>query len=106
MRPLRRDYRFRLRGPRHRAVRWQGYRLSSMLIRRPPTLTGQIAVTLGVLVAVNGGGMIISLGCRETVMVRLLGMPTLQHLLRQSQGRAALAESPPVIMLLIVRFST
>jgi hypothetical protein len=34
----------------------RGYRLSSMLIRRPPTLTGQIAVTLGVLVAVNGGG--------------------------------------------------
>ena len=51
-------------------------------------------------------GIIISLGCRETVIVRLLDMPTLQHRLRQSQSRAALAESPPVIMLLIVRFPT
>lgn len=49
-------------------------------------------------------GMITSLDCRETVMVWLLDMSTLQHLLRQSQGRVALAASPPVIMLLIVRF--
>jgi len=41
-----------------------------------------------------GRSMIISLDCKETVMVWLLDMPTLQHLLRQSQGRAALAASP------------
>ena len=50
--------------------------------------------------------MIIFLGRRETVMVRLLDMPTLQPFLRQSQGRAALAESPPVGLSRIVRFTT
>jgi|SRR5580693_8297589 hypothetical protein len=39
-------------------------------------------------------GMIITLGGKETVMAWLLDMPTLQHLLRQLQGRVALAESP------------
>jgi hypothetical protein len=35
-----------------------------------------------------------SLGCKETVMVWFLDMPTLQHLLRQSQGRVAAASGP------------
>ena len=56
MRPLRRDYRFGFADPATVLCAGRGYRLSSMLIRRQPTLTGQIAVTLGVLIAVNGGG--------------------------------------------------
>jgi hypothetical protein len=38
--------------------------------------------------------LIMSLGCKETVIVWSLDMPTLQHLLRQSQGRVAATSGP------------
>ena len=49
--------------------------------------------------------MIVSSAVKETAMVWLLNMPTLQHLYDSHRVEGRSLRAPPVIMLLIVRFS-